>query len=115
VFCQDLARLNLEVDCRLDQQWVEVKHALEVARHELVLNVVAAVVQATGTDVATCTLQAMRLRLHLWKVSLLHGLRQGLQRWVQRKHFQLAQHLVEDFILIAKEHDSFGDIDWLVN
>ena len=49
---QYLARLNLEINGALYQQWIVIQHLLKFAINELVLYVVAAVMEAAGSDIA---------------------------------------------------------------
>ena len=112
---QDLSWLDFEVDGALDEQWVVVEHALKVSSHELILNVVATIVQTAGTDVATRALQTMSLRLHLRKVSVLNSLSQRFERRIQWEDLQLAEHLVENLGLVAEQNDGFRHVDGSLN
>ena len=102
MLCKNLTRLYLEVYRALNQKRVIVKHLFTISRHELVLYMIAAIVQAAGADVAAGSLETMGFGLHFWVVSVFYSLCKGLQRWIQGKHFELSEHLVEDFSLVAK-------------
>ena len=71
---KNLTRLYFEVNCTFDQEWVIIKHFFTIARHKLILYMIAAIVQATGTDVATGSFEAVSFRLHLRIISVFHSL-----------------------------------------
>lgn len=108
---QNMSRLDFEVDCAFNKQWIELEHFLVVVGIVLVLNLIAAVVQTGGANVTTRSLQTVCLRLHLVKVALLNSFCQRFQRWIQRQHLQFAQHLVENLGLVAQQDDSSVHID----
>ena len=65
MLCQDFTRLNFEVDGALYENRIVIQHFLKISSHKLILNMVAAVVQATSSDITTGTFEAVGLGLHL--------------------------------------------------
>ena len=61
MFSEYFSRLDFEIDGTLYEQGVVVEHPLEVAINELVLDVVAAVVQTTRSNVSRSPLQTVSL------------------------------------------------------
>ena len=76
---EDLARFYFKVNGTLYQQWIIVKHFLIIPSHELILYMIAAIVQARSADVATCTLQTVGFGFHFRIVTLFDGLSECLE------------------------------------
>ena len=76
---EDLARFYFKVNSTLYQQWIIVKHFLIISSHELILYMIAAIVQARSADVATCTFQTVGFGFHFRIVTLFDGLSECLE------------------------------------
>ena len=57
VFSDDLSGIHFEFNGRLDQTWIVIKHLFKVLVYEMLLNVIAHVMESTCADVRTCSLQ----------------------------------------------------------
>lgn len=71
---KDLSSSNFEVNRAFYQQWVVGEHICEVSTHELVLHVVATIVEARSPNITARTFEAVGLRLHLRVVFFIDGL-----------------------------------------
>ena len=96
------SRESLELNAWLYEQRIIVDHLLIVILCEAILNVIAAIVDATCADIATGTLQLMCTALHLGPVLGVQSLCHLLNALCQWHDLQAREHRDEELLLSAQ-------------
>jgi hypothetical protein len=105
-FGDDFSRINLKLDCCLNETWVILNHLLVSLENKVFLNKVADIMQPGCSNIATCSLQTMREILHFLVIVLLEGDNDILHSGIESHALKIAQHHVEDLRLSSKTLDS---------